>query len=102
MQIYDALWLLYGEEAIALSELTPLLPQVVGHCMRYGGAWSDSSPLFYLASVAEGLIEAGEPELRPWAKQALELVADLAADYKDEEQRRLRKLIREVRQRTEL
>lgn len=101
-QIYDALWLLYEQEAVALSELTPLLPRVIHHCMRYGGEWDDSSPLFYLASVTEALIEVGEPELRGWAKQAFELVADLAADYGGEEQKGLRKLIRGVRQRTGL
>lgn len=102
VQIYDALWLLYEEEAIALSELTPLLPRVVHHCMRYGGEWSDSSPLCSLASVVEALIEVGEPALRPWAKQAFELVADLAGDYAGEEQKGLTKLIRGVHQRTGL
>jgi hypothetical protein len=102
VEIYDALWLLYDQEAVALSELTPLLPRVIGHCMRYGGEWSDPSPLFSLASVTEALVEVGEPELRGWAKQALELIADLAADYAGEEQKGLRRLIRRVRQRTEL
>lgn len=102
IEIYDALWLLYQQEAVALSELTPLLPQVVHHCMRYGGEWSDSSPLFYLASVVEALVEVGEPELRGWAKQAFELVADLAADYSGEEGKGLTKLMRGLRQRTGL
>jgi hypothetical protein len=102
IEIYDALWLLYDQEAVALSELTPLLPRVIDHCLRYGREWSDSSPLFYLASVAEALIESEEPELRPWAKQAFALVVDLAADYSGEERNGLTKLMRGVRQRTGL
>jgi len=102
VEIYDALWLLYEEEAIALSELTPLLPRVIDHCKQYGAEWSDTGPLFYLASVAEALIDAEEPSLRPWAKQALALVRDLAAPYSANERKALTTLLRQLRQSTGL
>lgn len=102
VEIYDALWLLYAEAAVARSELTPLLPRVIEQCKQYGTAWSDTSPLRSLTSVAEALIDAEEPSLRPWAKQALALVRDLAAPYSANERKALTTLLRQIRQRTGL
>jgi hypothetical protein len=102
VQLYDALWFFYDQEAIALSELTPLLPRVIQHCKQYGPGWSDTGPLYYLTSVVEALVEAEEPTLRPWAEQVLTLVSQLAADYPTAERKEVAKLLRRVRKRTGL
>lgn len=102
VQLYDALWFFYEQEAVALSELTPLLPRVFQHCKQYGSEWSDTGPLYYLTSVAEALVEAEEPTLRPWAAQMLTLVSEIAADYPSAERKRMTKLLRRVRKRTGL
>jgi hypothetical protein len=101
-QLYDALWFFYDQEAVALSELTPLLPRVIQHCKQYGPGWSDTGPLYYLTSVAEALVEAEEPTLRPWAEQVLTLAGQIAADYPTAERKEVTKLLRRVRKRTGL
>lgn len=99
IQLYDALWLFYDHEAIALSELTPLLPRVFAHCEQYGSDWGDPNPFFYLSSVAEGLIESGEPDLRPWAERLFTLADQLRAELSEDDQTVVVELLQKARAR---
>lgn len=99
VQLYDALWLLYDHEAIALSELTPLLPRVIVHCEQHGAEWGEAPPFFYLSSVAEGLAEAGEADLRAWAERAFALAEHLAADLSTDDQKTVAELLKKARSR---
>lgn len=101
-QLNDALWYFYDQEAVALSELTSLLPRVFEHCKQHGLEWGDTSPLYFLTSTAEALVEADEPTLRPWAEQFLTLVSQIAADFPSDERKGIAKLLRRVRKRTGL
>jgi hypothetical protein len=71
--LFDALWLLYEQEALALSELAPHIPAVVTQVELHASGWNEWLPFSTLAAVGEALAGSGEADIVPWGERVFTL-----------------------------